>query len=453
MNKRVCSICFHEVEADKSRQGKQLAEHVQAIIRANLPRWKNNEKVCNLCVDRFVSAKAELDTYVSKGLSEGLKILPTPVRLGASPLFTGKGVTVAFLDSGFYCHADLTQPENRIIKYVNIFNPRATIKELSRPDVSSWHGMMTSVAAAGNGYLSGGIYRGIASNAKLVLVKVGTAQRIRHDDITRGLEWVIRNRRKYNIKVINISCGGDYEVSYLHDDLSQAAEEAVRQGMVVIAASGNAGHSENHPIVPPASAPSVITVGGLDDKNSLETGRDDMYHSSYGPTLDGLQKPEVLAPGIWVAAPILPGTQTASQATLLEKLHKANPTSLRDIIAQHHGIDQDLDAAINLDPYLIRHLVEIKINSNNVISRHYKHVDGTSFAAPIVSSIVAQMLEANPYLTPQEVKQILIKTAERIPHVEVDRQGWGIVNPRSAVARALEFKLNRQRENIPLVAD
>ena len=76
----------------------------------------------------------------------------------------------------------------------------------------------------------------------------------------------------------------------------------------------------------------------------------------------------------------------------------------------------------------------------NVITKHYKYVDGTSFSAPIVSSLVAQMLEANPNLTPQNVKSILIKTAERLPHYEVDRQGWGVVDPRGAVETALAWK-------------
>jgi len=78
-----------------------------------------------------------------------------------------------------------------------------------------------------------------------------------------------------------------------------------------------------------------------------------------------------------------------------------------------------------------------------VITRHYKYVDGTSFAAPIVSSLVAQMLEANPSLTPQQIKRILISTAERLPQYEVDRQGWGVVDPRRAVERALTFDLSR----------
>ncbi len=445
MKKRICLVCLHEVEERQSRYGNDLGSYVQAILHANIPRWNGKNYVCNDCVERFISGQAELDAYVDKDSNEELKILPTPLRLGASPRFTGNGVTIAFLDSGFFWHPDLTRPEIRIVGYKNLVSQRCSIKELMSRDASSWHGMMTSVVAAGNGHLSRGIYRGIASNARLVLVKVGTSQRIKHDDITKGLEWVIKNRRKYDIKVVNISCGGDYEISYLHDSLCQAAEEAVRQGMVVIAAAGNAGHQQNHGVIPPASSPSVIAVGGLDDKNTLDPNTDDMYHSSYGPTIDGLQKPEVVAPGIWVAAPILPGTPTASQAMLLEKLEKTPDNSIRKVIAEHKGIDPELDAAISLDIYLIRHLVQIKISSNNVISQHYKHVDGTSFAAPIVSSIVAQMLEANPALTPQEVKYILIKTAQRLPQVSFERQGWGIVNPRSAVAKALELKLERKK--------
>jgi serine protease AprX len=81
--------------------------------------------------------------------------------------------------------------------------------------------------------------------------------------------------------------------------------------------------------------------------------------------------------------------------------------------------------------------VEAKLRDNAVISGAYKHVDGTSFAAPIVSSLVAQMLEANPALRPHEVKSVLAKTARRLPHVPVDRQGWGVIEPAAAVAEAL----------------
>ncbi|HET9532820.1 MAG TPA: S8 family serine peptidase, partial [Blastocatellia bacterium] len=74
------------------------------------------------------------------------------------------------------------------------------------------------------------------------------------------------------------------------------------------------------------------------------------------------------------------------------------------------------------------------------------HVDGTSFAAPIVSSIVAQMLEAVPDLKPHEVKYALIKTASRISHIDVDRQGWGRVNPRAAIHAAIVLRAERRKQ-------
>jgi serine protease AprX len=178
-------------------------------------------------------------------------------------------------------------------------------------------------------------------------------------------------------------------------------------------------------------------VGGLDDKNRLHAAGWDMYHSSYGPTVDGLQKPEVIAPGIWVAAPILPGTPTSSQAALLSRLAAAPDAELRGLIEGASGVDRDLDGAKELLPPLLRQLILAKLRDNNVISEAYKHVDGTSFASPIVASLAARMLEASPALTPREVKLILLRTARRLPHVEVDRQGWGVVDPRAAIREAL----------------
>jgi serine protease AprX len=195
----------------------------------------------------------------------------------------------------------------------------------------------------------------------------------------------------------------------------------------------------NHPVVPPASAPSSIAVGGLDDNNSINRAKRGMYRSSYGPTLDGLQKPELIAPSIWIPAPILPNTPTARQAELFDTLDKSADAELHEIIRNHQGIDEELDAALDRPVYMIRQIVALKLRRESVITRSYKYVDGTSFAAPIVSSVAAQMIEANPNLTPQQVKRILISTAERLPHYEVDRQGWGVIDPRRAVEKALEF--------------
>jgi serine protease AprX len=362
------------------------------------------------------------------------RILPIAERLHADTGYAGRGVTIAFLDSGFYAHPDLKRGRDRIVRYHDLFHPDADPSVLERPDASAWHGMMTSVVAAGNGELSGGRFRGLAWESDVVLVKVGSAHRIVHDDIRRGIEWVIENRARHNIRVLNISCGGDYEESYLTDGLSRAADEAARQGIVVVAAAGNAGHDAQHHVLPPASAPSVIAVGGLDDGGAGEhTGH---YHSSYGLTIDGLQKPELIAPAIWVAAPILPGTPTAAQARLLALLDEARDEELHTLLVEHAGIDADLDAVAGREAYLVRQIVAAKWHDQKVISGHYKHVDGTSFAAPIVSSVVAQMLEANPRLRPYQVRRILMTTARGLPGIPLERQGWGVVQPRAAVAAA-----------------
>jgi serine protease AprX len=167
-----------------------------------------------------------------------------------------------------------------------------------------------------------------------------------------------------------------------------------------------------------------------------------MYHSSFGPTVDGLQKPEVIAPGIFVAAPILPGTPTAAQAALYARLAAAPDTELHDLLGAATGVDGDLDAAAHLEPPLVRQLVAAKVRDNNVISGAYKHVDGTSFAAPVVSSLAALLLEVCPDLSPAQAKLVVIRTAHRMPHVDVDRQGWGVVRAPRAIEEAERLSRN-----------
>lgn len=434
---RACPVCSRESSEDfVSIEG--LDEDVKRLLIANAADKDGFDEVCSRCLRIFSRAKDQIvkDAAVQK---DGSHVLSTPLRLDADERFTGKGVTIAFLDSGFYPHVDLTSPRNRIVAYRSLIDPDGKLDSLFQPDVASWHGMMTSVVAAGNGSLSNGFYRGLAPDSDVVLVKLARTGRITDDDIFVGLEWVLENREKYGIRIVNISAGGDDEQSYLTDPLSQIVEECSREGVVVVCAVGNAGHLPNHPVVPPASAPSSIAVGGLDDNNSLDRARRGMYRSSYGPTVDGLQKPEVIAPSIWVPAPILPNTPTAQEAALLKQLDTATDDELHMIIRQNPGVDGELDAALDRPVHSIRQIITLKIRRENVITKHYKYVDGTSFSAPIVSSLVAQMLEANPSLTPPQVKSILIRTAERLPHYEVDRQGWGVIDPRRAVEAALSY--------------
>lgn len=434
----VCPVCSRET-LDEFVPLIVLDDDLQKLIHANAPDTRSFQALCSRCVKLFERAKTHIirDAAMQK---DGSHVLSTPLRLDSDERFTGRGVTIAFLDSGFYPHVDLTTPNNRIIAYRNMLETDGELGSLFQPDVASWHGMMTSVVAAGNGTLSNGFYRGIAPDADVVLVKLARTGRITEDDIQKGLEWVLANREKYNIRVVNISAGGDYEQSYLGDPLSEAVEKCVASGIVIVSAIGNAGHLPNHPVFPPASSPSSIAVGGLDDNNSLNRAKRGMYRSSYGPTLDGLQKPEVIAPSIWVPAPILPNTPTAQQAELLKSLDAAADYELYKIIESKPGVDGELDAALDRPPHSIRQIIALKMRQENVITKHYKYVDGTSFSAPIVSSVVAQILEADPDLTPQQVKKILISTAERLPHYEVDRQGWGVIDPRKAVELVLSIK-------------
>ena len=436
----VCPVCSRET-LDEFVPMRVLEDDLQRLIAANAPDTVEFRAVCSRCLRLFEKAKDQIiqDAAVQK---DGSHVLSTPLRLDADERFTGRGVTIAFLDSGFYPHVDLTTPRNRIIGYRDLLKADGDLGSLFQPDVASWHGMMTSVVAAGNGSLSNGFYRGLAPESDVVLIKLARTGRITDQNILDGLEWVLANRERHRIRVVNISAGGDDEQHYLTDPLSQAVERCTAAGITVVCAVGNSGHLPNHPVVPPASAPSAIAVGGLDDKNSMNRAKRGMYRSSYGPTVDGLQKPEVIAPSIWVPAPILPNTPTAQQASFLERLDKSADSELHQIVRDHPGVDAELEAALDRPIHTLRQIITIKLRQENVITKHYKYVDGTSFSAPIVSSLVAQMIEANPNLSPQQIKRILITTAERLPHYEVDRQGWGVIDPRRSVEATLNFTEN-----------
>ena len=357
-------------------------------------------------------------------------VIPTAVRLNANAEYTARGVTMAFLDSGFYPHPDLVTPINRVVAHEDLDQRRP----LSTEPVESWqwHGTQTSVAAAGNGQLSNGTYRGLAHEAELVLVKVSERGRITEELIAQGIQWVIANRERYNIRVLNMSLGGDEDVPCSRSIVDQAAEEAVSQGITVIAAAGNSGADGSHSI-PPANSPSVITVGGYTDHNQLNGNKLDLYHSNFGSTADGTVKPEIVAPAMWVAAPILPGTRSYERAEALSRLSAAVDYELPDLARELKEVAELPEQVANADTTGIRTYVETALQQEKIVAAHYQHVDGTSFAAPIVTSVVAQMIQANPKLTPGAIRNILISTADRIVTEPVIRQGYGVVNARRAV--------------------
>lgn len=369
-------------------------------------------------------------------------ILPTSLRLNADLRFSGRGVTMAFVDSGFYPHDDFLLPENRVLALYDAVRDREvrSIGRLARPNppVQAWHGTMAAATAAGSGYNSAGNYHGIASEARLVLIRAMTDRyRIRTPQVVRALRWIRDNRLRYDIRVVNMSLGVDETAESTAHPVVALVEELSAAGVVIVAASGN---NPTNPIKPPGAAPSAITVGGYNDHNSMEWMRREMWHSSYGNMLGGGRKPELLAPSIWVAAPILPHTGVKAQADALFALAAASDDALMRMLPTTAATANIAEAFPDAsDPLYARSVVLARIAAEKLITTEYKHVDGTSFSAPIVSSVVAQMIEARPSITSAMVKAILCTTADLLPGVDAAVQGYGVLNPARALEATLEL--------------
>ena len=440
-----CSICGQPLDKTIADMNRALEARVARAMQLLHPAW-NPEASCPDCVQGVVRDLAgkrrpapALNFSFPTYPRDEAQLIPTPLRVRASPHYTGRGVTIAFLDSGFYPHADLTEPNNRIKLHVD-----ATLSEpvekasFRRAEATSWHGLMVSTVAAGNGIQSGGLYRGIASEAELVLVKTGNrrGRRIPDRDILRALQWVVDHHEQHGIRIVNISLGGDFASTGDPTPLDVLVEEAVAQGLVVVAAAGNGGVNQ---IIPPASARSAITVGGLDDQNSGDPRYWRMWRSSYGRGVGDVLKPDLVAPAIWLAAPMLPRTWVHNEAGLLWRLEKLSDRELTRFMLTNAARARFKRETLRAPLEEVRALIRRRIVEQKYIHEHYQHVDGTSMAAPIVSAVAAQMLEANPSLTPAQVKDLLVSTAQPMPFVPRGEQGAGVVDAARAVAAALRL--------------
>ena len=204
--------------------------------------------------------------------------------------------------------------------------------------------------------------------------------------------------------------------------------------MCITVAAGNSAESRS---IPPASSPSVITVGGYSDENRFMSEDFNLYHSSFGKTADGLIKPEIIAPAMFVAAPILPNTPLYQSSELLSILASKPDYCFQKLLHKSWEKADLPETLLSAETEIVRQHIEEKLREQKIVATHYQHVDGTSFAAPIVASVIAQMLEANPNLTPAIVKNILISTASRLAGFPTIRQGYGILNAGLAVEKAL----------------
>ncbi len=449
------------------------------------------------------------------------RVLPQTRRLPDYPAFDGSGVTVAFLDSGYFPHPDLLQRQGwpgampnwsgmtpgqvretlqegnaelatRLVQYVDLTDGQERIG-LHQPSLwdgagDSWHGQMTTTVAAGNGLLSGGRYRGLAPGASVLAIKIGRGGgRIPEEDILTGLEWLLRvddqtgqeNWARYGVRVLNLSVGGDFVQPWRENAVCQAAEALVQRGVFIAAAAGNSGGAF---LLAPASAPSVVTVGGVDDGNRAPTFTREanaalkLFHHNHAPREGEItlhvngeankartvaHKPEVLGLGEWLPAPILPVSPLFREMQALAALHGAlEAGDLVDLAAaieqalpafnpdhdpqfgpslRRRHVDTDADGKEEADDAWLARVgrrVRERMNAHKWTDVFYQHVEGTSVAVAQISAVVAQVVQANPTLTPQKIRELLLATAQPLPHLPRERTGAGLVQPSLAVATA-----------------
>ena len=309
----------------------------------------------------------------------------------------GMGIGVAVIDSGIVERKSLSSVnKSDLHKWgsggdTRIVYRKSWINDGFGSDDAFGHGTHVAGIIAGNGFNSSGqgnfqTLQGVAPNAQLIDLRVLDANGQGVDsDVISAIQTAISLKSKYNIQVINLSLGRPVYESYTVDPLCQAVEAAYQAGIVVVVAAGNDGRDNSAgtngygTITSPANDPYVITVGAMKSMGT-PTRTDDLIasYSSKGPTvIDHIAKPDIVAPGNLVSS-FMGNVSTTTLAT----------TYPQNIVPMSYYQTGGSSAA---SPYFI--------------------LSGTSMAAPAVSGAVALLLEAQPGLTPDQVKARLMKTA------------------------------------------
>ncbi len=485
-----CPLCGDPVHPALREKTTSPTLPVRRLIQQEFPSWQPADALCPDCALAFAQRHARTRSRQPLNnqtfppttfpyyhpLDYGL--LGLTERLPHHPGYTGNGVTIAFLDSGYYPHPDLGEDvdpnldiaavgtdvmrlrlaledrSNRIRQYVNLIEGHEGVG-VDAPSLwsdagNSWHGQMTTVIAAGNGQLSGGQHRGYASQAGLLPIKVGRPSgSIPEEDILGGLRWLLRddNWQRYGVRVVNVSVGGDFPQPWQENPLCLAVEDLSQRGVLVVVAAGNSGKRR---LLAPAQAPSALTVGGIDDANQRwrpdhpgEVERLGLYHHSWGRSRmesRHIPKPEILAPAVWLAGPILPVSPLFRELWVLgrawEALQNDEGDTARSILWEWHTLVKLTPAIRTADDDEVREALLLRMNPHKWVHRHAQHVDGTSVAAPLVAATAAQMLEANPTLTPAQLKQVLTDSSLPLRHLPEEQRGHGLLQPTRAVALA-----------------
>ncbi len=280
--------------------------------------------------------------------------------------YSGKNITVAVLDTGIVFHPDFA---DRIIAFKDF------VRHRNGPYDDAGHGTHVAGCIGGSGLLSGGKYRGIAPDCRLVIGKV--LDREGGGDtymMLEALQWILEQRDKLNIRILNISVGFEEQVNLLKiRKLLSALEEVWKAGILIVVAAGNKGPAPGS-ISPLGMGRNVLTVGCHDGDYHGGGVPLCAQYSGRGPSALVMKKPDLVAPG------------TNIMATC---------------------------AAVR----------------KRGVTYEYAYVakSGTSFAAPLVSGAAALLLEKNPRQTAEEVKRRLCYSARDLKE-PWSKQGWGMLN-------------------------
>ena len=305
---------------------------------------------------------------------------------------SGRRVTVAVLDTGVNSqHNDLA---GRVVQNVRLndvqsaplgFMGPVPVENLVNTDLASGHGTFVAGVIAASGVSSAGKFGGVAPGANILGLSAGDAN-LTH--ILAGFDYILEKGANYNVRVVNCSFSADTVYDF-NDPVNIATRQLTERGINVVFSAGNSG-AGNGTLNPYAVAPWVISVGATDDKGNLAS------FSSRGNFGNAMFSPSVVAPGVNVV-----GLRSA-----------ATVTSITGVA----GSD-----AKRLTP------AEMPF---------YTTASGTSFSAPQVAGAVALMLEANPDLTPAEIKDILQRSATPLSNYYAHEVGAGMLNTYAAVLEA-----------------
>ena len=335
---------------------------------------------------------------------------------------TGRGVGVALLDSGLVPIQGLDAP-GKVVQGPDLSLENDT-DELIGLD-SFGHGTHLGAIIAGRDDVAADRKTGqlkevkpadtlgVAPDARLLAVKLATANGSTDvSQVIAALDWVSQHAGDggLNVRVVNLSFGTDSLQPYQVDPLAAAAENAWRHGLVVVVSAGNEGQQAGR-LTDPAIDPYVIAVGASDPNLKIDGWKTPtVAEFSNSGTAD--RHVDVLAPGRSI-------------------------TSLRDPGSYIDAVHPEGRVAGDSTGRLFRG-------------------SGTSQAAAVVSGAAALLLQANPALTPDQVKAALTATAVPVPGVSARLQGAGQVDVKAALAAVQGGKrsaaVRSARQSFPVAA-